>query len=80
MFAEQKISTSDHAIALPGRPGRRRAGTRSWLLRLFDGLLAWHTRHQQRQHLRQLDDRMLKDIGLSRADVGWECAKPFWRP
>ena len=79
MFPEQKISTTDHAIALRGTPSRRRIGASSWPVRLFDGLLAWHTRHQQRQHLRQLDDRLLKDIGLSRADFEMECSKPFWR-
>ena len=80
MFPEQKISTTNPAIALRGTPSRRRIGASSWAVRLFGGLLAWHTRHQQRQHLRQLDDRLLKDIGLSRADVEWECAKPVWRP
>jgi uncharacterized protein YjiS (DUF1127 family) len=27
-----------------------------------------------------LDDRMLRDIGLARADVENEAGKPFWRP
>jgi uncharacterized protein YjiS (DUF1127 family) len=27
-----------------------------------------------------LDDWLLKDIGLSRADVLREALKPFWRP
>jgi uncharacterized protein YjiS (DUF1127 family) len=29
--------------------------------------------------LQQLDDRMLRDIGLSRSDVERECAKRFWQ-
>ena len=32
-----------------------------------------------RHQLRALDDRMLKDIGLSRADAEREGAKSFWR-
>jgi uncharacterized protein YjiS (DUF1127 family) len=30
--------------------------------------------------LRQLDDRMLRDVGLSGSDVERECAKHFWQP
>jgi uncharacterized protein YjiS (DUF1127 family) len=40
----------------------------------------WLTRHRQRRQLAELDDAMLKDIGLSRADVYGEVTKPFWRP
>jgi len=43
-------------------------------------LLTWLERVRQRRHLGQLSDHMLKDIGLSRADVESETAKPFWRP
>jgi uncharacterized protein YjiS (DUF1127 family) len=30
--------------------------------------------------LLQLDDRMLRDVGLSRSDVDRECNKHFWQP
>jgi uncharacterized protein YjiS (DUF1127 family) len=33
----------------------------------------------QRRHLQDLDDRMLSDMGLTRADVNHEAGKPFWR-
>lgn len=36
-------------------------------------------RIQQRRALARLDDRMLSDIGVSRADVEGELSKPFWR-
>ncbi len=78
MLDDQKVSRPDHAITLPGMPTRPRAGAGSFLLRLFDGLLTWQERYETRRHLRRLDDRMLKDIGLSRADVEMESAKPFW--
>lgn len=42
-------------------------------------LLVWHERMRQRRALLALDDRMLQDIGLSRADVHAESNKPFWR-
>jgi uncharacterized protein YjiS (DUF1127 family) len=30
--------------------------------------------------LLELDDRMLRDVGLSRSDVDRECTKHFWQP
>lgn len=36
-------------------------------------------RRRARLHLQSLDDRMLKDIGISRVDVSVESSKPFWR-
>jgi uncharacterized protein YjiS (DUF1127 family) len=36
-------------------------------------------RHFQRVHLAELDDFLLRDIGLDRRDVERECAKPPWR-
>lgn len=43
-------------------------------------MLQWADRRRQRHALRQLSDAMLKDIGLTRADVEGEAAKPFWMP
>jgi uncharacterized protein YjiS (DUF1127 family) len=48
--------------------------------RLFDLLYAWQQRATERRHLMELDDRMLGDLGLTRADVHREGTKPFWRP
>jgi uncharacterized protein YjiS (DUF1127 family) len=42
-------------------------------------LLHWQERSRERVQLQQLDEHMLHDIGLSRADVAHECDKPFWR-
>jgi len=41
--------------------------------------VTWSARSRQRRALAGLDDAMLKDIGLSRADIAFEAAKPFWR-
>ncbi len=40
----------------------------------------WHRRSRDRAKLAMLDDRMLRDIGLTRCDVWREINKPFWRP
>ena len=48
------------------------------LARLFEPVLIWQERAKQRRALAQLDARMLKDLGLSRADVEREVRKPFW--
>jgi uncharacterized protein YjiS (DUF1127 family) len=38
----------------------------------------WHALYRQRQQLASLSDEMLKDIGLSRADIETEITWPFW--
>jgi uncharacterized protein YjiS (DUF1127 family) len=57
-----------------------------WLARVarligsaFEILSVWHARRRERTHLASLDDRMLHDIGLTRADVERELSKPVWR-
>ena len=45
----------------------------------FEILLEWQARERQRQQLRELSDHLLKDLGLSRADIEKEASKPFWR-
>jgi uncharacterized protein YjiS (DUF1127 family) len=55
-------------------PSLRDAATRA-----LSGLFLWHARARSRATLAGLDDRLLADIGLSRADVARECDKPFWR-
>lgn len=39
----------------------------------------WIERSRQRKQLAKLDSRMLKDIGITRAEANAELAKPFWR-
>ncbi|MGH6919266.1 MAG: DUF1127 domain-containing protein [Geminicoccaceae bacterium] len=58
---------------------RRVSGLAVWLRRAADILLTWRERAHQRRHLRALNDHMLRDIGLTRADVMAESSKPFWR-
>jgi uncharacterized protein YjiS (DUF1127 family) len=39
----------------------------------------WLARSRSRSALTELDEFMLKDIGLTRADVVMESSKPFWQ-
>jgi uncharacterized protein YjiS (DUF1127 family) len=67
-------------LDLAGWLARRRfIDLTAWLRRAVDVLLIWRERARQRRQLRTLSDRMLRDIGLTRADVMAESSKPFWR-
>lgn len=59
------------------------SGYRNALLRLliavFETPVVWMERWEHRQRLRELDERTLHDVGLSRADIYREARKPFWR-
>jgi uncharacterized protein YjiS (DUF1127 family) len=46
---------------------------------LADRLIEWQERARSRVLLGRLDDRMLRDMGLTRSDVEVETRKPFWR-
>jgi uncharacterized protein YjiS (DUF1127 family) len=39
----------------------------------------WRERGRQRRDLARLNDRLLRDIGLTRADVEGEIVKRFWQ-
>jgi uncharacterized protein YjiS (DUF1127 family) len=63
--------------AVPHHRGRRVASE------LAGGALAiwreWRRRARDRAELASLDDRMLRDIGLTRSDAEFLSNKPFWR-
>jgi uncharacterized protein YjiS (DUF1127 family) len=48
-------------------------------IRFFDAVLTWHESARSRHDLARLDDRMLSDIGVSRATVEREAGVSFWR-
>ena len=51
---------------------------RSWPRRSLALLREWNERSRQRWQLRELDDRMLQDIGVTRTEAEAEWDKPFW--
>ncbi len=71
----QRIAEARSLLRLPASF----AGLSCVLALVFGKLARWQESHRQRYALQALDDRLLKDIGLSRADVHRESAKPFWQ-
>ena len=51
----------------------------TWLGRAAALALVWHERVNGRRDLMRLDDHVLVDIGLTRAEAEAEWRKPFWR-
>lgn len=47
--------------------------------RVIETPIAWLERLRERRQLAGLSDGMLKDIGVSRADVEHLVDKPFWK-
>jgi len=57
--------------------GRRAAGNVAG--RVLATFREWWRRARGRAELARLDDRMLKDIGITRADAEFLSNQPFWR-
>ena len=64
-------------------PRVRHHGARHALSGAGNRLLAtfseWRRRVRARSRLSELDERMLKDIGITRSDAEFLMNKPFWR-
>jgi uncharacterized protein YjiS (DUF1127 family) len=46
---------------------------------LPDTLYTWQQRHRMRRELLGLDERLLRDMGISRYDATREGRRPFWQ-
>ncbi len=56
-------------------PVDHRRATTLWAL-----IVGWYERSRQRKRLAELDEFLLRDIGISKREAEREIAKPFWRP
>jgi uncharacterized protein YjiS (DUF1127 family) len=65
-----------YVVALPWFAAQRLVW---WLGHGIDHALLWAERTHQRRQLAELDDYMLRDLGLTRADVASEIRKAFWQ-
>ncbi len=50
------------------------------VVKVLNTIIIWQERSGQRHALSELNEHMLKDIGVSRADAYKEIRKPFWLP
>jgi uncharacterized protein YjiS (DUF1127 family) len=62
---------------IPHRRQRRAAGNLAG--RVLATFREWRRRARDRAELASLDNRMLRDIGLTRADAEFLSNKSFWR-
>jgi uncharacterized protein YjiS (DUF1127 family) len=62
-----------------GRRRALRASLRQGLKRILAALHQWRRTSRDRAELARFDERMLRDIGVTRVDVWREINKPFWR-
>ena len=66
-------------LSLSYRGASRKPGFAVRIGALLDTVAKWQERRRQRLALATLDDHMLRDIGISSADVDAEVTRPFWR-
>lgn len=71
------LSPTSHAVRSLERPLPPLAAV---LYRAAATVADWEERHRTRKALKRLDDRMLRDIGLTAAHRAAECGKGFWQP
>jgi uncharacterized protein YjiS (DUF1127 family) len=69
----QDLEIGPHAVLQSLALAAVRQATRALAM-----LLYWHDISRERRALLGLDDRMLRDIGITRADAEQEAGRPFW--
>lgn len=76
------MATTQPLPLLVGRPvglaGRLRARTRRAIRGVVAALVERRRLARERRRLAELDDRQLRDIGLTRAEAAREARRHFW--
>ena len=82
-FSSLAGGAGSHRIPFPAHTaGPRRTPAQppaSFLAAALATVQLWAERFRQRRALMAMEDRMLEDIGISRAEANREYRKPFWR-
>lgn len=55
------------------------AGVQRIAGQLFQTLVLWQRRHEERRRMAHLDPRLIADAGLTADAIARETAKPFWQ-
>lgn len=79
MHTETCIDTISSPLPWPERIRVALATIAGDVVRSIDILARCGERARERRKLLSLDDRMLKDIGIGRAEAWAEADKPVWR-
>lgn len=74
---ETKLASASGARA---KSLRALGNVRRAVVKYLSHIVIWQERVEQRSRLAELNDHMLKDIGVSKADAYKEVRKPFWLP
>ncbi|WP_297973438.1 DUF1127 domain-containing protein [uncultured Amaricoccus sp.] len=75
MIATQGLSSAGATV---GRPPAVTPSAATLARRAVTAILSWDDRRRQRHALAELDDHLLRDIGLTRYRARTEARKPFW--
>lgn len=75
MSTRQSVATR-RTTALHVQPARILL---SGLCHIFTLPMTWQERSCHRRHLLTIDNRLLRDVGLTRQDIELEAGKPFWQ-
>src|SRR5215472_2100925 len=78
-LSSRATSCSADQIRLEGQRQASLHRLRGFLSGVRAVLREWRLRKNGRLELARFDERMLRDIGLTRVDADWAINKPFWR-
>jgi uncharacterized protein YjiS (DUF1127 family) len=68
------------SMVLPAQPAVRECDRpASYLRRALALFYTWRQRSRDRRALALMDERSLRDLGLTRYEAFYEVHKPFWR-
>jgi len=68
-----------HVVSLRHQVRSMQIDWRAVFARTAATLKLWHQRARQRRHLAQLDEHLLRDVGITPEQARREARKPFWR-